>query len=267
MISADRRPARAAARGGAGAGREDRQELAGRDARDEAGAVGRARAGPHRRVPGRRARSSCRCGATPTRPKGPLAFAEKREPQWSAARRPASTIAVSREPRRRSSSDGDDDADDRRRSTPAAPTITRGRARDRAPTAIATRAAPTAGPEPGQAGRRDAAQRRRRSSPRCSGSGSPAACTCRSTRGSPPDELAHVLAAVDPPRSSRPPTTPPASSTCRSSSPATARVAAAGPVDARQRHDRRWRRAHPVHVGHDRRARSRCRCRTTACSS
>ena len=51
------------------AGRDDRQELAGGDARDQEGAVGRARAraSPTAAAPGRR--SWCRCGATPTRPK------------------------------------------------------------------------------------------------------------------------------------------------------------------------------------------------------
>ena len=52
---AGRRPARRTARRGAGAGREDRQELAGGDARDQEGVVGRARARAHRRVPRRRA--------------------------------------------------------------------------------------------------------------------------------------------------------------------------------------------------------------------
>ena len=51
---ADRRSARAAARRGAGAGGEDRQELAGGDAGDQAGALGGARVGPDRRVPQRR---------------------------------------------------------------------------------------------------------------------------------------------------------------------------------------------------------------------
>ena len=45
------------------------QQLARGDGRDQAGAVGRARARAHRRVPGRRGRSSSRCGATPTRRK------------------------------------------------------------------------------------------------------------------------------------------------------------------------------------------------------
>ena len=67
---ADRRPARAAARGGAGAGGEDRPELASGDAGDEAGVVGCVGARAHRRVPCRRARSSSGCGATPTRRKG-----------------------------------------------------------------------------------------------------------------------------------------------------------------------------------------------------
>ena len=48
-------------------------------ARHQAGAVGRARDGPHRRLPGRRQRARRRCGATPTRPRAPLAFAEKRD--------------------------------------------------------------------------------------------------------------------------------------------------------------------------------------------
>ena len=77
-----RRPARAAARGGAGARREDRQELAGRDGRDEARAVGRDGDRPHRRLPGRAPRSWCRCGAIPTRRRVPRAFAEKREARW-----------------------------------------------------------------------------------------------------------------------------------------------------------------------------------------
>ena len=66
---ADRRSAREAARGRAGAGRDHRQELAGGDARDQEGAVGCARVRPHRRVPGRRAAAGRRCGVTPTRPR------------------------------------------------------------------------------------------------------------------------------------------------------------------------------------------------------
>ena len=58
--------------------REQAQELGetiaknspGRHGRDQAGAVGRARARAHRRLPGRRQASWCRCGATPTRTKG-----------------------------------------------------------------------------------------------------------------------------------------------------------------------------------------------------
>ena len=65
-----RRPARAAARRGPGAGREDRPELAGRHGRHQAGAVGRARARPHRRLPGRRGRARRHVG--PPRPdRGP----------------------------------------------------------------------------------------------------------------------------------------------------------------------------------------------------
>ena len=76
----DRRPARAAARGGAGAGGDHRQELAGGDAGDQEARCG--------------ARWSygltdgCRAGAQelvsmwghPDQTEGPLAFAEKREP-------------------------------------------------------------------------------------------------------------------------------------------------------------------------------------------
>ena len=79
----DRRPARAAARGGPGAGREDRPELAGGDGAPPSGRCG--------------ARSSsgltdaCRAGAAelvsmwghPDQTEGPLAFAEKREPDWA----------------------------------------------------------------------------------------------------------------------------------------------------------------------------------------
>ena len=82
-----RRPARAPARRGAGARREDRAELAGGDGRDEARAVGRARARAHRRVPRRRARSWSSMWGHPDQEEGPRAFAEKREPQLAAARR------------------------------------------------------------------------------------------------------------------------------------------------------------------------------------
>ena len=54
---------------GAGAGRDRRPQLAGGDGRHQAGAVGRAGAGPDRRLPGRGRRTWCRCGATPTRPR------------------------------------------------------------------------------------------------------------------------------------------------------------------------------------------------------
>ena len=66
---ADRRPARAAARGGAGAGGEDRQELARGDARRRSARCGArwSTGSPTRAGPARR--SWCRCGATPTRPR------------------------------------------------------------------------------------------------------------------------------------------------------------------------------------------------------
>ena len=67
----DRRPAGAAARRGAGARREDRPELPRRDARHQEGAVGRARAGPHRRRAAPAPASWSRCGATPTRKRAP----------------------------------------------------------------------------------------------------------------------------------------------------------------------------------------------------
>ncbi len=82
----DRRPARAAARGGAGAGREDRPELTGGDAR------------PPRRRCGARSSigltDACRAGAQhlvsmwghPDQEEGPRAFAEKREPDWDETR-------------------------------------------------------------------------------------------------------------------------------------------------------------------------------------
>ena len=61
-----RRPARAAPGGGPGAGREGRPQLPGRHGRDQAGAVGRAGDGPHRRLPGRRRRAGVDVG--PPRP-------------------------------------------------------------------------------------------------------------------------------------------------------------------------------------------------------
>ena len=81
---ADRRPARAAARGRAGAGRDDRQELAGGDARHQAGVVGRARAwgSPTRAAPART--SWCRCGATPTRPRARWRSPRSASPSWTA---------------------------------------------------------------------------------------------------------------------------------------------------------------------------------------
>ena len=67
---ADRRSAREAARGRAGAGRDDRQELARGDARHQEGVVGCARARTHRRVPGRCAGAGLDVG--PPRPdRGP----------------------------------------------------------------------------------------------------------------------------------------------------------------------------------------------------
>ena len=74
------------ARRGAGARREDRPELARRDARHEEGAVGRARARPHRRVPGRRRRARSPCGDTRTRKRDPLAFVERREARVAPTR-------------------------------------------------------------------------------------------------------------------------------------------------------------------------------------
>ena len=85
----DRRPARAAPRGGAGAGREDRQELAGRDGGHQAGALGRARARADRRVPGRRGRARPACGATPTRRRDRRVRREARPPTGSRSSRDA----------------------------------------------------------------------------------------------------------------------------------------------------------------------------------
>ena len=62
----DRRPAGAAARRRAGARRDHRPQLPRRDGRDQAGAVGRARARPHRRLPQRRPRARLHVG--PPRP-------------------------------------------------------------------------------------------------------------------------------------------------------------------------------------------------------
>ena len=78
----DRRPARAAARGGPGAGREDRPELARGDARPPSGRCGaRSSSGsPTRAGPGRSELVSM--WGHPDQDEGPLAFAEKREPQW-----------------------------------------------------------------------------------------------------------------------------------------------------------------------------------------
>ena len=76
----DRRPARAAPRAGPGARREDRPQLAGGDGGDQEGAVGRARARPHRRLQGRRRSTSCRMWGHPDQDEGPRAFAEKRDP-------------------------------------------------------------------------------------------------------------------------------------------------------------------------------------------
>ena len=59
-------------------GREDRPELTRRHGRDQAGAVGRPRAGPDRRLPGRGRRSWCPCGATPTRRRDPRVRREAR---------------------------------------------------------------------------------------------------------------------------------------------------------------------------------------------
>ena len=82
----DRRSARAPARGGPGAGREDRPELAGGDGRDQAGAVGRARdwASPTPAGPARPSWSSM--WGHPDQAEGPRAFAEKRDAAVAAAR-------------------------------------------------------------------------------------------------------------------------------------------------------------------------------------
>ena len=71
------------------------RELARGDGRDEARAVGRARAGPHRRVPGRRAASWSRCGATPTRKKAPARSPRSARRVWLPLepRRPVSSLA------------------------------------------------------------------------------------------------------------------------------------------------------------------------------
>ena len=70
--------------------RDAAQELAEKIARnspaamagDQAGAVGRARARAHRRVPGRRRASSSSMWGHPDQEEGPRAFAEKRTPEW-----------------------------------------------------------------------------------------------------------------------------------------------------------------------------------------
>ena len=77
----DRRPARAAPRRGAGARRDDRAELAGRDGGHEEGALGRARARDHRGVPCRSAAPAEMWGH-PDQEEGPRAFAEKRAADW-----------------------------------------------------------------------------------------------------------------------------------------------------------------------------------------
>ena len=61
---------------------QDRQELARRHGRHQAGAVGRARSRASPTPAGPGAQSWWTCGATPTRTEGPRAFTEKREPQW-----------------------------------------------------------------------------------------------------------------------------------------------------------------------------------------
>ena len=77
----DRRPARPAARGGAGAGREDRPQLARGHAGDQARPLGRARAGPDRRVPRRRRRAGLDVG--PPRPGGGPAGVRREAPaRW-----------------------------------------------------------------------------------------------------------------------------------------------------------------------------------------
>ena len=86
MISQVVDPPENAARRGAGAGREDRPELPRRDARHEEGALGRARAGAHRRVPCRRA--GARLDVGPPRPGGrpPRVRREARAPMAGAQR-------------------------------------------------------------------------------------------------------------------------------------------------------------------------------------
>ena len=59
----------------------DREEQPGCDGRDQAGALGRARDGPHRRVP-RGRRELVSMWGHPDQTEGPAAFADRREPQW-----------------------------------------------------------------------------------------------------------------------------------------------------------------------------------------
>ena len=123
----DRRSARAAARGGAGAGRDDRQELAGRDARHQAGAVGRARARPHRRLPRRRAGAGVDVG-----PPRPGRRARSRSPRSASRGGPSSRRdAYADEPRRRPRSRGTT-TPRRSRSTPPTEEVTRAELRARA---------------------------------------------------------------------------------------------------------------------------------------
>ena len=72
---------RSSSRSGARSGREDRPQLSRGNGRVQARALGRPRAGPHRRLPRRSAELVSMWGH-PDQEEGPQAFAAKRDPQW-----------------------------------------------------------------------------------------------------------------------------------------------------------------------------------------